>query len=184
MLRPKCRAGKVQKGSNRLPLPLPPVRPDIGTDDPALRTDHPRPERRHRHVIGSRVGAHDDPMVARAILAARWRSFFMWFAISSWVIVASLLVLRAPLPYHGTQHPRRSTPPSGRQGANKRATLLRLGFPECAPRYLGIAFTDDLRERSVAIHRVWPPENGGPPNAGTPAGRVLDLCPGHESHFA
>jgi hypothetical protein len=59
----------------------------------------------------------------------------------------------------------------------QRATLLRLGFPECAPRYLGIAFTDDLRERSVAIHRVWPPETGGPPNAGTSAGRVLDLGP-------
>jgi hypothetical protein len=35
-----------------------------------------------------------------------------------------------------------------------------------------IAFADDLREHSVAIHRVWSSENGWPPNAGTSAGRV------------
>jgi hypothetical protein len=41
-------------------------------------------------------------IVLQSHLGRTWRSFFMWFAISSWVIVASLLVLRAPLPYHGT----------------------------------------------------------------------------------
>jgi F0F1-type ATP synthase beta subunit len=34
-----------------LPLALPPVRPDIGANDPALRAYHPRSERRHRRVI-------------------------------------------------------------------------------------------------------------------------------------
>jgi hypothetical protein len=54
--------------------------------------------------------------------------------------------------------------------------LIRLGFPECAPRDFGIAFADDLRERAVVIHAS-PPENGRLPNAGTSTGRVFDLCP-------
>jgi hypothetical protein len=42
----------------RLPPPLLlPVRPRVGTDDPAVRANHAGPERRHRHVIGPRVRA-------------------------------------------------------------------------------------------------------------------------------
>jgi hypothetical protein len=54
--------------------------------------------------------------------------------------------------------------------------LLRLGFPECTPRDFCMAFADDLRESAVVIHAS-PPKDGRPPNAGTSAGRVLDLCP-------
>jgi hypothetical protein len=35
------------------------VRTDVGADDPAPRAHHPRSERRHRYVIGPRVGAQD-----------------------------------------------------------------------------------------------------------------------------
>src|SRR5208283_3551571 len=49
-------------------------------------------------------------------------------------------------------------------------------FRECAPRYLGIAFANDLRQRSAVVHGS-PPKDGRPPNAGTSAGRVLDLGP-------
>jgi hypothetical protein len=41
-----------------------PVRPRVGADDPASGAHHPRPERRHRHVIGPRVSAQDRPVVA------------------------------------------------------------------------------------------------------------------------
>jgi hypothetical protein len=54
--------------------------------------------------------------------------------------------------------------------------LIRLVFSDYASRAFGITFADDLRERAVVIHAS-PPKNGRPPNAGTSAGRVFDLCP-------
>jgi hypothetical protein len=41
-----------------------PVRPGIGTDDPAAGAHHPRPERRHRDVIRPAIGAQHHLVVA------------------------------------------------------------------------------------------------------------------------
>jgi hypothetical protein len=43
---------------------LAPVRPRVGTDDPAAGVHHAWAERWHWHVIWPRVRAHDRPMVA------------------------------------------------------------------------------------------------------------------------
>ena len=41
------------------PLPLRPIRPDVGADCPAVRADHPRPERRHHDVAGQVIDVPD-----------------------------------------------------------------------------------------------------------------------------
>jgi hypothetical protein len=53
--------------------------------------------------------------------------------------------------------------------------LARFG-PECAPRDLGIAFTDDLRERSVAVYHASPSEGGRGHEAGASTAYVDDAC--------
>ena len=43
---------------------LPPIRPRIRADDPTSSTYHPRPERRHRQIVGPRLSAQDRPVPA------------------------------------------------------------------------------------------------------------------------
>jgi hypothetical protein len=63
VISPPLHAGQAL--TRRLLLP---VRPRIGADDAAARAHHARPERRHRHVIGPRVRAHNRPVVGERLI--------------------------------------------------------------------------------------------------------------------
>src|SRR5271163_2458660 len=71
--RPECLAGNGH-GTASPPwtvtdgFPLPPVRPHVGADGPALRAHHARTERGHRHVTREMVDVHDHFVSALATL--------------------------------------------------------------------------------------------------------------------
>src|ERR1700686_2184082 len=60
--------------------------------------------------------------------------------------------------------------------AVRRNVMLARFDPEGAPRDLGIAFTDDLRERSVAVYHSSPSEGGRGREAGASTAYVDDAC--------